>query len=77
MIAVIIYCYLIKYWPKQKHLLPNHVINNKLLINVLKNRGKYNDKLKKNSIKNRTCFYFDDIIKIEDFDFHNILSNEK
>ena len=24
-------------------------------------------------IKNRTCYYFDDIIKIEDFDLNNIL----
>ena len=28
-------------------------------------------------IKNRTCYYFDDIIKIEDFAFDNILVNEK
>ena len=24
-------------------------------------------------IKNRTCYYFDDIIKLEDFDFNDIL----
>ena len=29
----------------------------------------------KNCIKNRTCYYFDDMIKIEDFDFDNILSD--
>ena len=23
------------------------------------------------NIKNRTCYYFDDVIKIEDFDFDN------
>ena len=28
-------------------------------------------------IKNCTCYYFDDIIKIEDFNFDNILINEK
>ena len=28
-------------------------------------------------IKNRTCYYFDDIIKFEDFDFYNILIDEK
>ena len=28
-------------------------------------------------IKNLTCYYFDDIIKIADFDFDNILLNEK
>ena len=35
-----------------------------------------NDKLKEIDIKNCT-FYFDDIIKIEDFDFGNILIDEK
>ena len=34
-------------------------------------------KLKEIYIKNRTCYYFDDIIKIEDFDFDNILIDEK
>ena len=29
LLAVSIYCYLIKYWAKQKHLLPFHVTNNK------------------------------------------------
>ena len=29
--------------------------------------------LKEISIKNRTCYYFDEIIKVEDFDFDNIL----
>ena len=36
-----------------------------------------NDKLKKIDIKNRTCYYFDDVIKIEDFDLDNILIDEK
>ena len=31
-----------------------------------------NDKLKEIDIKNCTCYYFDDIIKIEDFNFDNI-----
>ena len=30
LIAVSIYCYLINYWGKQKHLLPFHVVNKKL-----------------------------------------------
>ena len=34
---------------------------------------KSTDELKETSIKNRTCYYFDDPIKIEDFDFDNIL----
>ena len=36
-----------------------------------------NDKLKEIDIKNRTCYYSDDIIKIEDFNFSNILIDEK
>ena len=36
-----------------------------------------NDKLKEIDIKNRTCYYFDDIIKIEGFDLDNILIDEK
>ena len=36
-----------------------------------------NDKLKEIGIKNRTCYYFDDIIKIEDFDLDNISIDEK
>ena len=36
-----------------------------------------NIELKKDHIKNRTCYYFDDIIKIEDFIFNNILIVKK
>ena len=36
-----------------------------------------NNELKKVCIKNRTCYYFDDIIGIEDFDFDNILLYEQ
>ena len=36
-----------------------------------------NDKLKEIDIKNRTCYYFDEITKIEDFDLDNILIVEK
>ena len=35
-----------------------------------------NNKLKEISIKNRICYYFDDIIKIEDSDIDNILIDE-
>ena len=31
-----------------------------------------NDRLKEIDIKNRMCYYFDDIIKIEHFDLDNI-----
>ena len=34
-------------------------------------------RIKNNNIKNFTCYYFNDIIKIEDFDLDNMLSNEK
>ena len=36
-----------------------------------------NGELKEINIKNHTCYYFDDIIKIEDVDFDNILLDEK
>ena len=35
------------------------------------------NELKEIDIKNRTCYYFDDKIKIEDFDFGNIPIDEK
>ena len=36
-----------------------------------------NDKLKEIDIKNFMCYYFNDIIRIEDFDVDNILKDEK
>ena len=36
-----------------------------------------NNELKKVRIKNRTCYYFDDIIKLEDFNPDKILIHEK
>ena len=36
-----------------------------------------NYKLKEIDIKNRTCYYLDDIIKIQDFDIDNISIDEK
>ena len=36
-----------------------------------------NNQLKEIDIKNRTCYYFDDIIKIEDFNIDNISIDEK
>ena len=35
------------------------------------------DKLKQINIKNRTCYYFYDIIKLDDFDLDNILIDKK
>ena len=36
-----------------------------------------NNEFKKVHIKNRTCYYFDDIIKLEDFDIDNIIIDKK
>ena len=36
-----------------------------------------NNEFEKVRIKNRTCYYFDDIIKLGDFDFSDILIDEK
>ena len=36
-----------------------------------------NNELNKVDIKNRTCYYFDDIIDINNFDLDNILLDEK
>ena len=36
-----------------------------------------NNELKKVRIKNCTCYYFDGIIKLEDFNLHNILILKK
>ena len=35
-----------------------------------------NNEIKKSCTKNRTCYHFDDIIKLEDFDLDNILIDE-
>ena len=43
-----------------------------MLINVDRN-----DELKQINIKNCACYYFDDILKIEDFHIDNILIDEK
>ena len=36
-----------------------------------------NDNLKEIDIKNRTCYYFDDVAKIKDFDLDKLLIDEK
>ena len=64
-IIAIICCYYVKHRPKLR--------KNCLTVNMkIKNH-----EFKKVYIKNRTCYYFDDIIKFEDFDFDNILIDEK
>ena len=36
-----------------------------------------NNEFKKGRNRNHTCYYFDDLIKLEDFDFDNILIDKK
>ena len=36
-----------------------------------------NNELNKVRINNRICYYFDDIVKFEDFNFDNVLIEEK
>ena len=36
-----------------------------------------NNKFRKVCIKNRTCYYFNAIVKLEDFDIDNILIDKK
>ena len=36
-----------------------------------------NNEFYKVRIKNRTCYYFNDVIKLEDFDFDNVLIDKK
>ena len=36
-----------------------------------------NDKLKETDMKNHTCWYFDDVTRIEDSDVNSILIEEK
>ena len=35
------------------------------------------DKFKKIDVKNRTCYYFDDPVRVRDIYFNDILSDEK
>ena len=80
MIAISIYCYLTKYQAKQKHLLPSHdtidilkkIVSYKYIIKI-----ENNNKLKEIDFKNHTINYLNDIIKIKDFDFNDILADEE
>ena len=80
MIAISISCYLTKYQAKQKHLLPSDDT-----IDILKKIASYkyiiktenNNKLKEIGFTNHTINYLNDITKIEDFDFNDILADEE
>ena len=78
LIAVSIYRYLIKYQANQKHLLPFQFTNNKLKEIIYQNyEPKMSNKVKDKIIKNRTYYFFDDIINIKIFDLSNIQIDEK
>ena len=44
---------------------------------ITQNKIMENNEFKKVRIKNWTCYYFDDIYKLEDLDFDNILIDKK
>ena len=71
-IAVSIYCYLIKYQVKQKYLLPYYVTNEKFTIEV-----KMSNTLEDMDIKNHAYYFFDNIINITNFDPNKIKIDEK
>ena len=80
LIAVSIYCYLIKYKAKQKHLQSYYVTNNKpkrFCINNILQKVESKNELKEIDIKNCKCYYFDDIMRVIDINFDNILLDEK
>ena len=74
MIAVSIYCYLIKYWAKQKQLLPYGTNNG--LWEIKYQKSKITDKAKDIEIKHRTYYFLNDIINIKIFDPGNIKTDE-
>ena len=48
----------------------------------MESNDEFNIDIKRNiiieiDIKNRTCYYFDDVVRVEDSDFDNILLDEK
>ena len=58
------YYYLLLLWERKRHWSTN-------------NTRMENNEFKKLCIKICTCYYFNDIIRLEDFDFDNILIDEK
>ena len=79
-IALQIAVSLIKYKAKQKYLLQFYITNNDLKKSYVNNdviNMDSNDKFKKIYAKNRTCYYSDDMIKIEEFDTNDVLTDKK
>ena len=68
LIAVSIYCCLIKYETKQKDLLPFQFTNNKLKwIIYQKYKSKLNNRVKDIDIKSPTYYFFNDMVNIKSF----------
>ena len=71
-VAVSIYCDLIKYQAKQKHLLPFQFTNTELKeVIYQKHKSKMSNKVKNIDIKNRAYYFFNDMIKIKSFNLNN------
>ena len=68
--AVSIFCFLIKNKTKQKHLLPFQFTNNKLKEIIYQKiyKSKMSNKVKDMGIKNRTYYFFNDIIYIKNYE---------
>ena len=78
LIAVVIYCYLIKYQAKQKHLLSFHFTDNQLKETMCKcYKSKMSNKVKDIDIKKSTYYFFSVIINIKNFVSNNIKICEK
>ena len=63
-VYTVCYYYYIRYWIKKEYVLSYWYKMN-------------NSKKKKINIENRTCYYFDDIIKFKDFNLDNTLIDGK
>ena len=80
MIAVSVYCYLIKYRAKQKHLLPFHANNGN---NEMKEflywqyKLKMTKKMRDIVIESHTYYFFNDIINVTNFDPNKIKIDKK
>ena len=79
LIAFSIYFCLIKSKAKKTFYSPitSNMVNQEKLINKCIVDMKSKDQLKEINIKNRTCYYFDDIIRIKDFVLDKILIDGK
>ena len=70
MIAVIIYCYLIKYQAKKKKIYLERFYVNKCIIKV-------SNKVKDIDIKNQAYYFSHDVINIKHFDANNVKTDER